>query len=65
MAGYKIAKLTIFTILTHGKAGAVHGDMLMTDGKIYAFSDVYDFSSAKGNKVQKLYSYITPVQGSE
>lgn len=60
MSDNKASKLTIHQILTHGKEAAVHGEMLMEDGKTYAFADFYQFSSAKSEKVKAIVSYVIP-----
>ncbi len=54
-------ELTIEKIITHGKVGAVNGIMKMPNGKNYAFSDMYEFSSAKGTKIATITSYIIAV----
>lgn len=58
MKSYKINEITIHHIITHGKEGAVNGEMLMSDDKRYAFSDVYEFVSAGKTIIKKMYSYI-------
>lgn len=58
MSDTKTVKLTILQILSHGKAAAVHGEMLMQDGKTYGFADFYEFSSASSKKVKAIVSYV-------
>jgi ketosteroid isomerase-like protein len=60
MSDNKASKLTIHQILTHGKEAAVHGEMVMEDGKTYAFADFYEFASAKSEKVKAIVSYVIP-----
>lgn len=60
MSDIKASKLTILQILTHGKEAAVHGEMLMEDGKTYAFADFYTFASAGAKKVKSIVSYVIP-----
>ena len=55
------SKLIIDQILTHGKGGAVNGIMKMQKGKRYAFSDVYEFSNAKGEKINSITSYVIEI----
>ena len=54
----KASELILDRILTHGKEGAVSGIMKMQNGKKYAFSDFYEFSGAKGAKVNSITSYV-------
>ena len=61
MSGTKTSKLTIHQILTHGKEAAVHGEMVMEDGKVYSFADFYEFKSAGSNKVKAIVSYVISV----
>jgi len=50
-------ELTIRHIATHGKAGAVVGNLKFKNGKTSAFCDVYEFSNTKGTSVQEIPSY--------
>tara|TARA_R110000868_G_scaffold259361_5_gene517269 strand:+ start:24850 stop:25227 length:378 start_codon:yes stop_codon:yes gene_type:complete len=54
----KASELILDQILTHGKEGAVSGIMKMKNGKKYAFSDFYEFNTAKGVKVKSITSYV-------
>ncbi|MCK0191466.1 nuclear transport factor 2 family protein [Arenibacter sp. F20364] len=58
MSQNKALELTIHSIITHGKEAAVNGEMVMEDGNIFAFSDFYEFSSAKGDSVKSIVSYV-------
>jgi hypothetical protein len=58
MKAEKASELILDRILTHGREGAVSGIMKMQSGKKYAFSDFYEFSGAKGEKVKSITSYI-------
>ncbi len=51
------ARVTIKRIITHGNEAAVNGDILMTNGKTYAFCDFYEFDSAKGTSIKVVESY--------
>lgn len=54
----KPVELTILHVVTHGKAGAVNGTVKLKSGKVRAFCDVYEFSSARGDRVQEITSYV-------
>ena len=58
MSGNKAVALTIHAILTHGTEAAVHGEMHMADGHRFGFADFYTFTSAKGDRVQSITSYV-------
>lgn len=55
-------ELTIHHIITHGKEASVNGEMKTTDGKIYAFCDVYKFSGFKNPKIKGMTSYAIEVE---
>lgn len=57
----KVRELTLDKILTHGKEGAVSGNIKTEEGKSYAFSDFYEFRGAKGNKVKAITSYVIEI----
>lgn len=57
----KVRELTLDKILTHGKEGAVSGNIKTEDGKNYAFSDFYEFRGAKGSKVKAITSYVIEI----
>lgn len=61
MANYKVSELIIDKILTHGKDAAATGIMRMENGKSYAFSDFYEFSSAKGEMIKSMVSFAIEV----
>jgi hypothetical protein len=61
MNSEKASELKLNRILTHGKEGAVSGIIKMENGKEYAFSDFYEFRSAKGDKVKEITSYIIEI----
>ncbi len=58
MKTQKISELTLISIITHGKEGAVNGIMKMKDGKKYAFADFYEFTGAKGGRIKAMTSYV-------
>lgn len=51
------AKVLVKRVITHGKEGAVNGEIVMTNGKKYAFCDFYEFTSAKGTSIKVIESY--------
>jgi hypothetical protein len=55
-------KLIINNIITHGKAGAVNGEISLDNGKIYDYCDVYEFRSAKGTNVKSIMSYVIEIK---
>ena len=61
MKDTKVSELTIDQILTHGKEGAANGAMKMQNGKQFAFSDFYEFSSAKGAKLKSITAYVIEI----
>ncbi|MCX7745270.1 MAG: nuclear transport factor 2 family protein [Clostridia bacterium] len=62
MKNYIMNELTISSIITHGREGAVNGLIKMEDGRKYAFCDVYEFSGAKGSCVKSMISYVIEVE---
>ncbi len=62
MKNYIIKELTVSSIITHGRKGAVNGLMKMEDGKNYSFCDIYEFSGAKGTCVKSMISYVIEVE---
>ena len=54
----EVAKLTVHHVVTHGKAGSVNGTRVFKDGRMDEFCDVYEFTSARGNRVQAITSYV-------
>lgn len=58
MKGNAAAELQIHQILTHGKDGAVYGEMVMENGDRFSFADFYVFSSAKSNLVKSICSFV-------
>lgn len=62
MKAEKATELILDRILTHGKEGAVRGVAKMQNGKKYAFSEFYQFSGAKGEKVKSITSYVIELE---
>lgn len=61
MQDTSIAVLVIKSVVTHGKEAAADGELRMTNGDHYAFSDVYQFTSAKGDRIKTIRSYVIKV----
>lgn len=59
----EIAQLTIHSVMSHGKAGAVNGELVLADGQTIAFCDVYEFSNAKGSSLKAITSYSIILRG--
>ncbi len=58
MSGDKATELNIHDIISHGKKAAIHGEMKMSDGTSYGFSDFYEFTNMGASLVQSITSYI-------
>lgn len=58
MKTHEATALTLHAIITHGREGAVHGEIALGDGATYAFCDVYTFSGAKGDRVKAITSFV-------
>jgi hypothetical protein len=56
LSANKADKLIIESIITHGREASLSGAIIM-GGKTYVFSDVYHFTSTKGNTLSKIHSY--------
>ena len=57
MKGVEVNELILESVITHGKEAATNGTMIMANGDQYAFADIYEFTSATGNLLQKITSY--------
>lgn len=51
-------ELRLHTVITHGREGAANGEITLSDGKTYAFCDVYSFPSAKASRVGSIVAYV-------
>jgi hypothetical protein len=58
MSGFKTRSMEIYSILTHGKLGAVNGKISGDDTSEYEFCDIYEFKSAGSGKIVKLKSFV-------
>jgi hypothetical protein len=53
-----VATLKIARVMTHGRGGAVNGAVEYANGGAAEFCNVYEFSSAKGNRVSGITAYV-------
>jgi len=53
-------KLTLKSIITHGKEASANGEIKM-NGNSYMFCDVYVFKSASGKIIKTMESYVIAV----
>lgn len=60
MKEYKADELKLNSIITHGREGAVNGEIKM-GGKVYVFCDIYTFKSSSGNAIKSMQSYVIEV----
>ncbi|GGH74967.1 nuclear transport factor 2 family protein [Phaeocystidibacter marisrubri] len=63
MADNTVMELSIFNLVTHGKAASVNGEMKMKDGKVFGFADFYEFTSASGKMIKSITSYVIEKEG--
>ncbi len=63
MQDVKTAELQIQHISTHGKEGAINGEMILENGQKYAFCDVYEFTNTRGTMVKSIDSYVIELKG--
>lgn len=54
--------LSIHQIITHGKDGAVKGEVEMKDGQVIAFADFYTFASAGSKRIKSFDSFIAKIR---
>lgn len=62
MKDEKTTELIIDHAITHGAIGAVDGTLKLDNGTVYAFCDMYEFSShGKNAKIQTITSYVVEI----
>ncbi|MFW5709739.1 MAG: nuclear transport factor 2 family protein [Chloroflexota bacterium] len=61
MTSQAIAELVIHKIITHGREGAVNGEIHRENGEVLAFCNVYAFKSARGNALKAITAYVIQV----
>ena len=58
-SGVEVARLKIFSIITHGPSAAVEGELEMENGYRMAFCDIYSFTSAGSKaKISAITAYV-------
>jgi hypothetical protein len=63
LKNFKTKELIVNTIITHGDTGAVEGKMIMEDGSIIAFCDIYKFNGhSKTAKIKEMVSYAVEIK---
>jgi hypothetical protein len=58
----EVEELTILHAISHGKVGAVHGRKKMSDGRVFAFCDVYEFKGASFTSVKEISSFLVELK---
>ena len=61
MKDYVADEVVLHSIITHGAEAAANGEMKM-GGKIYAFCDVYRFTSAGSTTIKEMNSYVIEIK---
>ena len=64
LAEMKMDKATVLTLdktVTHGKEGAVNGEIVTQGGKHFAFCDVYEFTKTTGTTLKSIVSYVIEI----
>lgn len=51
------ASLVVHHAISHGKVGAASGEVTLADGQIRRFCHVFEFTSAKGDRIAAVRSY--------
>ena len=54
--------LEIKNIITHGNSAAVDGLMKSSNGKTYAFCDIYSFEGFSDPKIKEMTSYVIEIK---
>jgi ketosteroid isomerase-like protein len=54
----EVDQLNLRHIATHGRTGVGDGTLKLKDGRSQAFCDVFDFTSAKGDMVKEITTYV-------
>ena len=55
---WKLKKLTIDTIITHGREASVNGQIILADNSKFSFCDIYKFKGAGGPIIKEILRYI-------
>lgn len=62
MHAESVAELVLENIISHGKTGAANGIIKMQSGKHFAFSDIYEFNGARGEKLKSITSHVIEIK---
>jgi len=54
----RVKEIEISHVISHGKVGAVDGRITQMDGGQLAFCGIFEFSSAKGDRISRITSYV-------
>ena len=58
MKSNEISELVLQQVLSHGREGAARGIITMNNGKMFAFSDFYEFNNSKGSLIKSITSFV-------
>lgn len=59
---WKPRRVTIDTIITHGREAAVSGEITTPDKTTYLFCDICKFKGASGTSIKELVRFLVPKQ---
>lgn len=62
MQDNKAVELDIQNVMSHGKVASMYGEMTLSDGSRFKFSDFYTFKSAGSNTIQSITSFVIQLQ---
>lgn len=53
----QVKEVILEKVLSHGKLGAASGKIILMDGSIFAFGDLYEFKNTKGSLLRTIQSF--------
>ena len=53
----QVKEVILEKVLSHGKLGAASGKIIMMDGSVFAFGDMYEFNNTKGTHLRTIQSF--------
>jgi hypothetical protein len=56
-----VKKVVMRRIVSHGRAGAADGTLILQTGETLGFCHVVEFSNAKGQRMSSIYSYYSNI----
>ncbi len=63
MKNAQVQKMTIHSIITHGKTAALEGEMLLKNNDTYAFCDIYEFANTKSDSpIIRFKSFVVKLE---